>query len=53
MLVGMFAASRQGEFAAVNPTLAKLLGRPPMTIRDVLQTRLLHDADETHERRHT
>jgi hypothetical protein len=24
-----------------------------MTIRDVLQTRLLHDADETHERRHT
>lgn len=53
MLVGMFAASRQGEFAAVDPTLAKLLGRPPMTIRDVLQTRLVHDADETHERRHT
>jgi uncharacterized protein YbjT (DUF2867 family) len=36
MLVGMFAASRQGEFAAVDPTLKHLLGRPSMTARDVL-----------------
>ena len=36
MLVGLFAASRNGEFAAVDPTLERLLGRPPLTIRDVL-----------------
>jgi NAD(P)H dehydrogenase (quinone) len=36
MLVDLFAASRQGEFAAVDPTLGHLLGRPPRTIRDVL-----------------
>jgi uncharacterized protein YbjT (DUF2867 family) len=37
MLVGMFAASRQGEFAQVGPALADLIGRPPMTLRDVLK----------------
>lgn len=36
MLLGMFAASRQGEFAAVDPALAGLLGREPATFRDVL-----------------
>lgn len=36
MLVGLFAASRQGEFAAVDPTLDRLLGRPPLTVREVL-----------------
>jgi NAD(P)H dehydrogenase (quinone) len=40
MLVGLFAASRRGEFAAVDPTLERLLGRPPMSMRDVLRTRL-------------
>ena len=29
MLVGLFAARRQGEFAAVDPTLHQLLDRPP------------------------
>ena len=36
MLLGLFAASRAGEFAAVDPTLGELLGRPPLTVRDVL-----------------
>jgi NAD(P)H dehydrogenase (quinone) len=36
MLVGLFAASRQGEFAAVDPTLERLLGRPPISMRSVL-----------------
>lgn len=36
LLLGMFAASRQGEFAAVDPTLGELLDRPPITAGDVL-----------------
>ena len=36
MLLGLFAASRAGEFAAVDPTLGELLGRPPLTVRAVL-----------------
>ena len=40
MLVDLFTASRQGEFAAVDPTLERLLGRPPMTLRDVLAVRV-------------
>jgi NAD(P)H dehydrogenase (quinone) len=38
MLVGLFAASRRGEFAAVDPTLGRLLGRPSLTVRDVLKS---------------
>jgi NAD(P)H dehydrogenase (quinone) len=40
MLAGLFAASRQGEFAAVDPTLERLLGRPPLSMRDVLAASL-------------
>jgi NAD(P)H dehydrogenase (quinone) len=36
MLGGMFVASRRGEFAAVDPTMARLIGRPPQTARDIL-----------------
>lgn len=36
MLLGLFVASRAGEFAAVDPTLERLLGRPPVSVRDVL-----------------
>jgi len=36
MLLGMFLASRRGEFAATDPTLEQLLGRPAQTIRTVL-----------------
>ena len=32
----MFAAIRAGNFAAVDPTLELLLGRPPTTLREVL-----------------
>jgi NAD(P)H dehydrogenase (quinone) len=40
MLVGMFAASRQGEFAQVDPALRRLIGRPPMTVREFLTAAL-------------
>jgi uncharacterized protein YbjT (DUF2867 family) len=40
MLVGMFAASRKGEFADVGPALADLIGRPPTSLRDVLKAAL-------------
>jgi NAD(P)H dehydrogenase (quinone) len=40
MLVGLFAASRLGHFARVDPTLARLLGRPPMPLREVLKEAL-------------
>ena len=33
MLVGLFEASRANEFAAVDPTLERLLGRPPTPMR--------------------
>jgi NAD(P)H dehydrogenase (quinone) len=37
MFLGLFRASRRGEFSQVNPTLAHLIGRPPMSLRDVLK----------------
>lgn len=33
---GMFKACRQGEFAAVDPALARLIGRPPASLRELL-----------------
>ena len=38
--MGMFLASRAREFAAVDETLERLLGRPLMSMRDVLAARL-------------
>ena len=43
MYLGYFAASRQGEFANVDPTLARLIGRPPIALRDVVKTTLHTD----------
>lgn len=40
LMVGMFRASRRGEFAAVDPTLTALLGRPTVPVRDVLKAAL-------------
>ncbi len=40
LLVGIFQASRRGDFARVDPTLERLLGRPPQTMRDVLAANL-------------
>ncbi|HEY6887645.1 MAG TPA: NAD(P)H-binding protein, partial [Solirubrobacter sp.] len=36
LLLGVFAASRRGEFAAVDPTLEQVLGRAPTSVRDVI-----------------
>jgi NAD(P)H dehydrogenase (quinone) len=36
MLVGMFAASRRGDFGPTDPTLARLLDRPATHLRDLL-----------------
>lgn len=38
--MGFYAASRQGEFATLDQTLARLIGRPPMTMREVLKATL-------------
>jgi NAD(P)H dehydrogenase (quinone) len=40
LLLGIFLASREGEFARTDSTLAKIIGRTPMTFRDVLKTTL-------------
>ncbi|HTJ31913.1 MAG TPA: NAD(P)H-binding protein [Dactylosporangium sp.] len=37
MLLGMFTASRRGEFAATDPTLERLLRRRPTPVRSLLQ----------------
>lgn len=37
LFLGIFRASRRGEFALVDPTLANLIGRPPMSMRDALK----------------
>jgi NAD(P)H dehydrogenase (quinone) len=37
MLLGLFLAARQGDFARVDPTLGRLIGRPPTPLRDVLK----------------
>ena len=41
MLLGLFLASRQGEFSHVDPTLARLIGRPPTPMREVLKVAIL------------
>lgn len=38
MLLSMFAASRRGDFAPADPTLARLLGRPATPLSEVLAT---------------
>ena len=40
MVLGTFAASRAGEFAAVDPTLEHLLGRTPLSMRDALASHI-------------
>ncbi|MFG3280543.1 NAD(P)H-binding protein [Streptomyces sp. NPDC048111] len=39
-LLGIFAASRAGEFSTVDPTLATLLGREPVAVEAVLREHL-------------
>ena len=38
--LGMFVAGRRGEFAAVDPTLEQLLGRRPLTFKEILAAQL-------------
>lgn len=38
--LGYFLAARAGEFASVDGTLAALLGRPPITLREVMAAKL-------------
>ena len=40
MLVGAVRRRPQSEFAAADPTLERLLGRPPISMRDVLSARI-------------
>lgn len=40
ILRGMYRAAHRGEFATVDPTLEALLGRPPETVRSVLEQHL-------------
>ncbi len=40
MLLGMFLASRRGEFAVTDPALEELLGRPATSLRAFLRDRL-------------
>ena len=36
MVVGLYIAARNGEFAEVNPTLEDLIGRKPITMKDMM-----------------
>ncbi|GJG87302.1 hypothetical protein tb265_24830 [Gemmatimonadetes bacterium T265] len=36
LVLGLYVASRAGEFAAVDPTLEQRLGRRPTAMRDVI-----------------
>ena len=38
--LGLYRASREGEFAAVNPTLERLLGRGPISMRDLIAEKI-------------
>ncbi|MFE2188436.1 NAD(P)H-binding protein [Streptomyces sp. NPDC059455] len=40
LLVGLFAAARDGDFAPVDPTLADVLGRPVVRVEDYLKSAL-------------
>ncbi|MFI0775259.1 NAD(P)H-binding protein [Streptomyces sp. NPDC021212] len=47
LLVGLFAASRRGDFAPADPTLARLLGRPTTPLADILKAGLKETATPT------
>lgn len=38
--LGLYVAARAGEFAPADPTLERLLGRPPKTMREVIADQL-------------
>jgi NAD(P)H dehydrogenase (quinone) len=46
LLLGLFQASRRGDFAQVDPTLEGLIGHRPQTMRDVLAVTLSSQANQ-------
>jgi uncharacterized protein YbjT (DUF2867 family) len=40
LMLGYYIASRNGEFAAIDPTLEKLIGRKPASMRQVIEEAL-------------
>ncbi len=40
MFLSIFVAARQGAFTRVDPTLGRLIGRPPTPVRDALQAEI-------------
>ncbi len=38
-MIGMFEAMRNGAFAALDPTLERMLGRAPLSVHDVLKAK--------------
>jgi NAD(P)H dehydrogenase (quinone) len=40
MFMTLFVAARQGAFTRVDPTLARLIGRPPLPVRDALKAEI-------------
>lgn len=47
MMLGLFQASRRGEFAATDPALEEMLGRPAQSIRTVLKDAVSHTPPAT------
>lgn len=40
LMLGLYRASRHGEFAAVDPTLERLLARRPITMHDLIEEKV-------------
>lgn len=40
IMLAMYRAANDGEFSAVDPTLGKILGRPPTSVQDFLAERI-------------
>jgi NAD(P)H dehydrogenase (quinone) len=40
MVLGLYIATRNGEFATVDPTLERLLGRSTISMRELLAQKL-------------
>ncbi|WP_417681517.1 NAD(P)H-binding protein [Roseibium sp.] len=43
IVLGLYRAARAGEFANVDPTLERLLGRKPISMRDVMAAHIAED----------
>ncbi|WP_116105606.1 NAD(P)H-binding protein [Lewinella sp. IMCC34191] len=48
MLLGTFLAARRGDFNVVDPSLANLIGRPPLGMRKILRDFLREPQGEAH-----